>query len=92
MATPTRRIVKVFIADTDENVPLDKSVLYKGEEKLTDLTDQELFFEVEIKSILEQHNAYRATLTNKKVKERVEQLEPVKIRDLKMIVVNVAQF
>lgn len=88
----TRRIVQVFIADTDENVPLDKSVLYTGTQKLTDATDQELFFEVPIKEILDKHNAYRATLVNKKVKERTEYLEPVRIRDLKMVVVEVAKF
>jgi hypothetical protein len=87
-----RRIVKVFIADTDENVPLDESILYEGEQRLTDLTDQELFFEINIKDILDGHNAHRTTLVNKKVKERVEHLEPAKIRDLKMVVVNVAQF
>lgn len=90
--TMARRIVQVFIADTDENVPLEKSVIYTGEQKLTDSTDQELFFEIDIKGILERHNAYRVTLVNKKVKERIENLEPVKIRELKMVVVNVAEF
>lgn len=88
----SRRIVQVFIADTDENVPLDKSVIYSGTQKLTDCTDQELFFEIEIKKLLDSHNEYRKTLINKKVKERTENLEPVKIRDLKMVVVTVAEF
>jgi hypothetical protein len=87
-----RRIVQVFIADTDENVPLEKSVIYTGQQKLTDSTDQELFFEIDIKTLLDNHNAYRVTLINKKVKERTENLDPVKIRDLKMVVVNVAEF
>lgn len=88
----TRRLVQVFIADPDENVPLDKSLLYSGEQKLTDATDQELFFEIDIKSILTTYNTLRVTFINKKVKERTEYLEPVKIRDLKMVVVNVASF
>lgn len=88
----TRRIVQVFIADTDENVPLEKSVIYTGDQKLTDATDQELFFEVPIKELLDKHNEYRATLIDKKIKERTQNLEPVKIRDLKMVVVNVATF
>jgi hypothetical protein len=87
-----RRLVQVYIADTDENVPLEHSLLYSGEQKLTDATDQELFFEIDIKAILEGHNAKRVNFVNKKVKERTENLEPVKIRDLKMIVVNVATF
>jgi hypothetical protein len=92
MAKSTRRLVKVIIIDTDENVPLDKCVLYSGDEKLTDATDQELFFEIDIKNILDKYNEYRVTLKDKSVKERVENLEPVKIRDLRMVVVNVATF
>lgn len=87
-----RRLVQVFIADPNENVPLDQSLLYSGEQKLTDATDQELFFEIDIKGILENHNEKRAKMVDKKVKERVEYLEPAKIRDLKMVVVNVAGF
>jgi hypothetical protein len=89
---PPRRLVQVFIADPDENVPLEQSMLYSGDQKLTDATDQELFFEIDMKSVLEKHNAERIKLVNKKVKERTEYLEPAKIRDLKMVVVNVATF
>jgi hypothetical protein len=88
----SRRLVQVFIADPDENVPLESSMLYSGEQKLTDATDQELFFEIDMKAILQSHNATRVTVVNKKVKERTEYLEPAKIRDLKMVVVNVATF
>lgn len=89
------RIVKVFIADPNENVPLEKRVLYSGDEKLTDLTDQELFFEVPITEILVEHNHYRKTLVDKKQAEKFGRdifLEPARIRDLKMVVVAVAQF
>lgn len=92
VTTPARRLVQVFIADPDENIPLDQCLLYSGEQKLTDATDQELFFEIDIKGILEKHNAKRTKLVNKKVKERVEHLEAAKVRDLKMVVVTVAQF
>jgi len=92
MAVTTRRLVQVFIADPNENVPLDIALLYSGEQKLTDATDQELFFEIDIKTILEAHNAKRVKIVDKKVKERTEYLEPAKIRDLKMVVVNVASF
>lgn len=92
MADMKRRIVQVFIVDPDEGVPLVDSVLYSGEQKLTDLTDQELFFEVDIKSLLDAHNTKRAALFKKDVKDRKEPLDPARIRDLKMIVVNVATF
>lgn len=88
----TRRLVQVFIADPDENVPLEQSMLYQGEQKLTDATDQELFFEIDIKTAIDKHNLERIKIINKKVKERTEYLEPAKIRDLKMVVVTVANF
>jgi hypothetical protein len=88
----TRRLVQVFIADPNENISLADSLLYSGDQKLTDATDQELFFEIDIKDILAKHNEKRAKTIDKKVKERVEYLEPAKIRDLKMVVVNVAAF
>ena len=83
-----RRLVQVFIADTNENVPLADTLLYKGEQKLTDLTDQELFFELDIRTLLAEHNAKRTKLINKSVKDRTEYLEPARIRDLKMTVVT----
>lgn len=87
-----RRLVQVFIADPNENIPLDESVIYQGGQKLTDSTDQELFFEVDIRGILEKHNEKRVKLVDKKVKERVEHLEPARVRDLKMVVVTIAEF
>jgi hypothetical protein len=88
----TRRLVKVIIIDSNENVPLADCVLYSGEEKLTDATDQELFFELDIKKLLDEHNKKRVKVVDKKVKERVEHLEPAKVRDLKMVVVDIAKF
>lgn len=91
----TARIVKVFIADSNDNLPLEKRVLYEGEQKLTDLTDQELFFEVPIAEVLAKHNEVRKVTVDKKQAEKFGRdifLEPARIRDLKMVVVNVAQF
>ena len=88
----SRRLVQVFIADPNENVPLDQALLYSGEQKFTDATDQELFFEIDINNILKKYNEKRMKFVDKKVKERVEHLEPAKIRDLKMVVVAIASF
>lgn len=87
-----RRLVQVLIVDPNENIPLEQCLLYRGEQKLTDATDQELFFELDIKDILAKHNEARIKIVDKKVKERTEYLEPAKIRDLKMVVVTVAEF
>jgi hypothetical protein len=94
-AMSTARIVKVFIADSNENLPLEKRVLYSGDEKLTDLTDQELFFDVPIAELLAKHNEVRKSTVDKAQAEKFGRdifLEPARIRDLKMVVVTVAQF
>lgn len=91
----TRRIVQVFIADPNDNVPLDKSVLYTGDQKLTDLNDTELFFEVPINDLLKAHNEGRVKMLDREATKRAGKdvfLDPVKIRDLKMVVVTVASF
>jgi hypothetical protein len=89
------RIVKVVIADPTESLPLDKRVLYAGQETTTDLTDQELFYDVPIKQLMDDHNKVRAETRDKKAAHKADQviyLEPIRIRDLKMVVVNIAQF
>ncbi|MGZ3235772.1 MAG: hypothetical protein ACXU8A_00180 [Burkholderiaceae bacterium] len=91
----TARIVKVFIADNNDNLPLEKRVMYSGEEKLTDLTDQELFFELPISDLLAKQNELRKTVVDKVQSEKFGRdifLEPARIRDLKMVVVTVASF
>lgn len=84
-----RRVVQVFVSDPDPKVPLDKCLLYQGDVKVTDATDQELYFELDIKALLEKHNAERIKIVDKSVKDRTELLEPAKIRDLKMSVVTI---
>lgn len=89
------RIVKVFIVDKDQNLPLEKRLLYSGPEKFTDLTDQELFFEVPIAELLKAHNEKRAEVRDRKASEKFGRdvwLEPVRISQLAMAVVDVATF
>lgn len=89
------RIVRVFIVDPNENIPLDKRVIHKSDEKLTDATDQELFFEVDPAGMLRAHNEYRTTVLDKaltKATGKETLLEPARIRDLRMIVVDVVKF
>jgi hypothetical protein len=86
------RLVQVFIVDTDENIPLDKAFLYQGTPKLTDQTDQELFFELDMRQLLADHNVVRIAVVDKKKTDRTVFLEPARIRDLKMSVVTMAQF
>ena len=92
MAQAKKRIVRVYIADPNENVPVEASVLYTGSEKATDATDQELFYELDIKDILSKYNEKRVKFRNKAVKDREEFLESARIRDLSMLVVTLATF
>ncbi len=90
-----RRLVQVFIVDPDSELPLEDALLYSGDQGLTELTDQELFFEIDIKTILEKHNKTRAKTLDKdtmKVTGKEAFLDPVRIRDLKMTVVELAVF
>jgi hypothetical protein len=90
-----RRIVQVFIVDQDERVSLDQVLLYRGEQELTDATDRELFFEIDVKDLLECHNEQRAKILDKEASARSGRdvyLKPTRIRDLKMVVVTVATF
>lgn len=87
------RLVKVFIVDPNVNLPLESRLLYNGEEKITDLTDQELFFEIDINGLLTKHNETRIKTEDKKAnKDKPVYLEAARVRDLKMQVVVLAQF
>jgi len=95
MSDVKRRIVQVFIVDPDERVSLESAVLYQGEQKLTDATDEELFFEIGMKDCLEKHNAIRETTVDEEATITASKeiyLKPARIRDLKMVVINVATF
>lgn len=92
---PGARIVKVYIADPDEALDLEQRVLYKGDEKLTDLSDQELYFDINVGELLKEHNERRVKVLDKKATARANKdvfLEPIRVRDLKMVVVTIAQF
>lgn len=92
MAKTQRRLVQVFIVDPDENVPLGDAIIYRGDQVFTDLTDQELFFDIDIKGALADHNIKRKTIIDKAVTDRTAYLEPARIRDLKMTVTVIATF
>lgn len=90
-----RRIVQVFIADADQNVPLEHALLHKTEPAFTDSTDQELYFELPVAELLKAHNEKRKAWPDKDATRKSGKdvfLEPIKIRDLKMVVVTIAQF
>ena len=92
MSDTKRRLVKIFIADPDEDVPVEECMLYSGEEILTELTDQELFFEIPMKKLLDSHNEIRVKIEKETKIAGVEYLKKARIRDLCMTVVTIAEF
>ena len=91
----TTRLVKVFIADPDARVPLESRLLYRGEETLTDGSDQDLFYDLDIKGLLGKHNELRKGIVDKKASEGRDKpvyLEPIKASGLRMQVVLLASF
>lgn len=90
-----RRVVQIFIADTNKDIPLVNGLLYQGDPTFTDLTDEELFFEIPIKELLDKHNELREKTLDKQATKRSGRdvyLEAARIRDLKMVVVDIAAF
>jgi hypothetical protein len=94
VTTVYKRLVRVVIIDPHPSVDVKESTIYDSKEMLTDLTDQELFFESNIKSLLDKHNEKRVKMVDTEASEKTttEYLKPAKIRDLKMHVVVIAQF
>lgn len=94
MAKSPLRVVRVFLVDPDDRIPLEKRVLHSSGEITTDATDQELYFSIPVQELLWAHNAYRATVRWKDEgsKGEPEPLKEIRIRDLVMSVTTVASF
>lgn len=90
------RIVKIYIADDDENIPLEKRVLYESDMIHTDKTDQELLWPIDVESLLVAHNKYRATIKHAKYSQKQARdvfLLPLDgSRDLRIRIVQHVQF
>ena len=90
-----KRIVKIYIADPDKKVDVGKSLLHSSEEYMTDLNDQELFFDMDIKEMIQKHNKKRILMLNDEASEKAGKdifLKPIRVRDLTMTVVDIAKF
>lgn len=90
------RIVRVFLVDPDERLDVSKRVLHASEEKTTDETDEELFYQLSVPALLTDHNKLRAEQeweedTDDGVKKH-KGLKEARIRDLEMRVVVIAEF
>lgn len=93
---PKLRVVRVFLVDPDERVPVDQRMLHKSDEMITDATDDELFFKIPVQTLIDDHNKLRNSVeweeNGPAGVRRVVGLKPIQIRDLSMQVTVIAAF
>lgn len=76
---PRRRIVRMFVTDSDGDLPVTNCVLMSGAEKITDATDDELWLAADLPALIEAHNQFRKGLG----------LEPIRLRDLQRAIATI---
>ena len=80
-----KRLVQVIVVDPDPKVPDEKSILHYSNEFLTSKTDEELKFELDLKTLLETHNKVRKAIEDEVASDKRNKtvyLKPVRISDL----------
>jgi hypothetical protein len=90
-----KRYVQVFVVDPDPNVQLKSSILYKSEPFFTDETDMEIRHSLKLNDLLDKHNTKRVKFQNIPASMKFGRdimLEPIKLRDLRIVVAVVAKF
>lgn len=87
-----RRIVDIYIVDTNESVPLESAILYNSEGIFTEQTDQELYLSLDVMGLLTIHNEKRVTFEDKDSLKPNAKLPPARISDLNMVVSERAVF
>lgn len=90
MAIRALRVVQQYLTDRNDNIPLEKRVLYKGNEFLTDLSDDELRYNVPVMDLLRAHNEYRVTVRDKAYKDKEVFLEEARPGELCLTTVTLA--
>jgi hypothetical protein len=90
------RVVQIFIADRHPDVPLEKAIVYQSLEPFaTDMSNQELYFTVDIMGLLTAHNAERVQWIDKNATKQAGlsvYLEEIRISDLDMQVTAFTEF
>ncbi len=77
-----KRYISIWIIDQDENVPLDKSILYEKAMVFTDKTADEIRAGIPLLNLLETHNQKRLLLKDKEDKP----LKKIRLRDLQIVI------
>lgn len=84
-----RRIVQLIAVDTNINVPIERSVIYTGEDVLTDKSDAELILDMDMLKLLPAYNEYRVRVVDRDRSETSGRdifLEPLKIDNVQFLV------
>ena len=74
----SKRIVSVTISDKDPNVPVKDSVLHRETGRITDVSDDQIFMEVDTLGLLKVHNEKRAKMDN----DKGGKLKPIQVENL----------
>jgi hypothetical protein len=90
------RVVQIFIADRHPDVPLESAIIYSSPKPFaTDMTNQELYFTINIMELLKEHNEFRVELKDREATKRAGKevmLEEIRISDLDMQVTAFTEF
>lgn len=90
------RVVQIYIADRHPDVPLAKAIVYQSPEPFaTDMSNQELYFTINIMELLSVHNDERITWVDKEATKQAGKeimLEEIRISDLDMQVTAFTEF
>ena len=79
-----RRVITLYIFDSDENVPDKDALLFNVDNQLSSLNDTDFIDEfVDIRAILKKHNAKRALIKDPENPD--EMLKPIRRSDLTLV-------
>lgn len=90
-----RRMVHVLVVDPDLKVPDEQSVLHDSKEFVTSKTDEELKYDLNLKTMLEEHNVVRGKVVDEAASEKRGKdifLKKIKISNLVIHVYETAKF
>lgn len=79
-----KRYISAWIIDQDENVPLEKSLIYEKTMLFTDKTPDEIRAGIPLLDLLDAHNKVRLGMKDKEGKT----LKKIRLRDLQIVIKN----
>jgi hypothetical protein len=92
-----RRLVRRLIVDPDSRLKAHQALIYLDTAPvLSDLSDDELFMEIDVKGLLAKHNEFRGTVEDKSVSRQFEKVvyleDDLDPNDVRFHVITAARF